>query len=233
MTQTPVRTLSLERNSRPRPATWDDYLAICDDPTIERIRIFFDEGVMWTEMGEEGLNHASVADLFTMLIVLWKMNNPEQIVYSLGRCQLERQGHKACAPDLVVYLDSPLPRWQPGERRFVDLDKAGLPALVGEISDITLAQDLDQKKHLYAALGILEYWVIDVRGRRVLAFLLQDGSYEECETSKAFSGLAIDLLEQTLERVDQEANTDAALWFSKQLSACCSADTARVDPPLG
>jgi Uma2 family endonuclease len=175
-----------DRSSRLQSATWDDYLAICDDPTIERIRIFFDEGVMWTEMGEEGLNHSSVSDLFTMLIVLWKVHHPEQIIYSLGRCQLEKKGHEACAPDLVVYLDTPPPRWQPGERRFVNLDKAGLPALVGEISDTTLAEDLDRKKHLYAALGISEYWVIDVRGRRVLAFLLQDGSYEECETSEAF-----------------------------------------------
>jgi Uma2 family endonuclease len=220
MTQTPVRTLSSEcdRNTSPRSATWDDYLAICDDPTIERIRIFFDEGVMWTEMGEEGLNHSSVADLFTMLIFGWKIQYPDQQIYSLGRCQLEKKGHKACAPDLVIYLDNPPPRWQPGERRFVNLDKAGLPALVGEISDTTLAQDLDRKKHLYAALGIPEYWVIDVRGRRVLAFLLQDGSYEECEISKAFSGLAITLLEQALERVDQEANTETALWFSKQLA---------------
>jgi Uma2 family endonuclease len=226
MTQTSVKSISPKRDrpSRLQAATWDDYLALCDEPTIERIRIFFDEGLMWTEMGEEGLNHSGICDLFTMLIFCWKMQYSDKQIYSLGRCQLEKKGHKACAPDLVVYLDTPPPRWQPGERRFVNLDKAGLPALVGEISDTTLAQDLDRKKHLYAALGIPEYWVIDVRGRRVLAFLLQDGSYEECETSEAFSGLAITLLEQTLERVDQEANTDAALWFSKQLAA--------IAPPL-
>lgn len=172
-----------DRPSPWQPATWADYLALCDAPNIERIRIFFDEGLMWTEMGEEGLNHSSVCDLFTMLIAFWKASHPEQIIYSLGRCQLEKTGHKACAPDLVVYLGEPPPRWQPGQRRFVNLDQAGLPALVGEVSDTTLANDLDRKKHLYAALGIPEYWVIDVRGRQVLAFLLQaDGSYAECDT---------------------------------------------------
>jgi Uma2 family endonuclease len=221
MTRTPVKATSPQRDrpSQGQPATWADYLALCDDPSTERIRIFFDEGWMWTEMGEEGLNHSSVCDLFTMLIAFWKASHPEQIIYSLGRCQLEKTGHKACAPDLVVYLGEPPPRWQPGQRRFVNLDKAGLPALVGEVSDTTLANDLDRKKHLYAALGIPEYWVIDVRGKQVLAFLLQaDGSYAECDISEAFAGLAIILLEQTLERLDQEANTDAALWFSQQLA---------------
>jgi Uma2 family endonuclease len=220
MTYTPVKTNSLQRDrpTPPQPATWADYLALCDDPALERIRIFFDEGWMWTEMGEEGINHSGVCDLFTMLILCWKMKYPDQKIHSLGRCQLEKTGHKACAPDLVVYLGKSQPRWEPGQRRFVDLDKAGLPALIGEVSDTTLANDLDRKKYLYAALGIPEYWVIDVRGRRVLAFLLQaGGSYAECDTSETFVGLAIILLEQTLERLDQETNTDAALWFSQQL----------------
>jgi hypothetical protein len=39
----------------------------------------------------------------------------------------------------------------------------------------------------------------------------------QCEISKAFSGLENTLLERTLERLDQETNTDAALWFSQQI----------------
>jgi hypothetical protein len=35
--------------------------------------------------------------------------------------------------------------------------------------------------------------------------------------TKAFSGLENTLLERTLERLDQETNTDAALWFSQQI----------------
>jgi Uma2 family endonuclease len=221
MTRTPVRLTSSEndRPLHPQPATWADYLALTDDPSIDRIRIFFDEGWMWTEMGEEGLNHATVSDLFTMIIAFWKARHPEQIIHSLGRCQLEKTGHKACAPDLVIYVDTPPPRWEVGQRRYVNLDVAVLPTLVGEVSDTTLANDLDRKKSLYAALGIPEYWVIDVLGRRILAFLLQpDGTYFECDRSQAFPGLDIALLEQTLERLDREANTDAALWFSQQIA---------------
>ncbi len=39
--------------------------------------------------------------------------------------------------------------------------------LVGEVSDTTLAYDLQSKANLYAAAGISDYWVLDVVGRRL------------------------------------------------------------------
>lgn len=39
--------------------------------------------------------------------------------------------------------------------------------LVGEVSDTTLAYDLQNKANLYAAAGISDYWVLDVMGRRL------------------------------------------------------------------
>jgi Uma2 family endonuclease len=41
-------------------------------------------------------------------------------------------------------------------------------ALVVEIADTTLENDLGRKAELYAAAGIAEYWVVDVNERRVL-----------------------------------------------------------------
>jgi Uma2 family endonuclease len=113
---------------------------------------------------------------------------------------LERAEVRASAPDLVLYIGPDYPQWQPGEPRRIDLNKTRVPDLVGEISDTTLASDLDEKKHLYAALGVPEYWVVDVRGQRVFAFLLQEnGEYLLCETSQALAGLPIALLEETLQ----------------------------------
>jgi hypothetical protein len=70
---------------------------------------------------------------------------------------LEKPGTQACAPDLVLYVGVDFPIWQPGEPRRIDLNQWRVPNLVGEISDTNLANDLDQQKHLYAALGIPEY----------------------------------------------------------------------------
>ncbi len=90
--------------------------------------------------------------------------------------------------------------------------------LVGEISDTTLALDLDEQKQLYARLGIPEYCVIDVKGLRLFAFgLTEEGIYKTIEVSQALPGLPISLLEQTLERLETETNTAAANWFMQQV----------------
>lgn len=41
--------------------------------------------------------------------------------------------------------------------------------LVAEISDTTLAFDLNDKARVYAQAGVIEYWVVDLGGRRLLA----------------------------------------------------------------
>ncbi|MBD2771921.1 Uma2 family endonuclease [Iningainema tapete] len=200
-------------------ATWQDYVALRDDPKLERIRLFFDEGWLWVDMGAEGINHASISDLFTMLFFIWSTQRPEQVFSSLGRCLLEKSPLKAGAPDLVLYLGEDYPRWQPGEPRRIDLHQWLAPNLVGEISDTTLTTDLDEKKKIYASLGISEYWVIDVRGQRVFAFQLQDGKYTECTESVVLQGLPISLLNQALERMNKEANTRVAAWLAQQIAS--------------
>ncbi len=123
----------------------------------------------------------------------------------------------------MLYLGEDYPRWRPGDRRYINLDRNRVPNLVGEIADTTLASDLDEKKHLYADLGIPKYWVVDVRGRQVLAFILQENTYQESEISIALSGLPIELLEQTLDRLTEGKNGSAANWFSQQITVFQSA----------
>ena len=171
-------------------------------------------------MGWEGIDHATICDLFTLVFGFWFSAHPQQTASSLGRCRLERSNQAARAPDLVLYLGENYPRWQPGEPRRIDLNQWRVPDLVGEISDNTLAIDLDEKKHLYEALGIPEYWVVDVRGQRVFAFRLQaDGKYQPCEQSQALVGLPISVLEQTPIRLPTESNIQAVQWFSQHINA--------------
>lgn len=201
-------------------ATWADYLALRDADIPERMQLYFNQGKLWVNMGGEGINHASVSDLFTSLLFLWAIQKPEEIYSSFGRCLLEKAETQACAPDLVLYLGADYPQWQAGEPRRIDLNQWRLPDLVGEISDTTLATDLDEQKHLYEALGIPEYWVVDIRGRRVFAFQLQEnGKYQVCTHSQALAGLPIVLLEQALLRLNEATNTNVAAWFAQQITS--------------
>lgn len=47
--------------------------------------------------------------------------------------------------------------------------------LVAEISDTTLGYDLTAKAELYARARILEYWVVDVQGSRIIVHREPDG----------------------------------------------------------
>lgn len=201
-------------------ATWADYERYRDDPnTPKQLRIFFHEGFLLVNaMGWEGIRHAEVRDLFVMLLAFWFSLHPEQPAQSLGGCLMEKPGQQAAAPDLVLYLGDSGPKWQKGEPRRIDLNKYRVPDLVGEVADTTLATDLDEMKNLYATLGIPEYWVIDTKGRQVLAFQLQaDRKYHPCQTSLALTGLPIDLLEQTLDQLAQGTNITAASWFMQAI----------------
>lgn len=200
-------------------ATWDDYMALRDALIREPLKLAFNQGWLWVEMGGEGINHANIRDLFTMLFLCFAMKHPAMLLTSLGGCLLEKPNTQACAPDLVLYVGEDFPRWQEGEPRRIELTKWRVPNLVGEISDTTLASDLDEQKHLYAALGIPEYWVVDVLGQRVFAFQLENGRYEACSHSQTLAGLPISLLEQALARSLESTNTHAAIWFSEQLTS--------------
>jgi Uma2 family endonuclease len=169
-------------------------------------------------MGAEGINHAKFGDLFAMILLVCATKFPDIKLSTFGGCQMEKKGKRAVAPDIVLYVGDDAPTWKTGQSRFIDLEQWRSPDLVGEISDTTLAIDLDEKKRMYAELGIAEYWVIDVRAYRLFAFRLDEtGVYQQCEMSQVLPNLAIALLEQTMELLATKTNTEAAIWFSQHI----------------
>jgi Uma2 family endonuclease len=218
---TVIQTNITATSSQWTTATWEDYLAVRDDSQNDNIGLFFNyDRLLVIDMGKEGINHASINNLFTMLFIVWFSQTSRLIFSSLGGCLLEKPKKQAASPDLMIYVGSDYPTWQTGERRYINLEQWRVPNLVGEIADTTLTTDLDEKKHLYADLGVPEYWVVDVQGLRVFAFQLQpNGKYQECSTSVALSGLPISLLNQTLEGLNAETNGSAAIWFAQQIAS--------------
>ena len=64
------------------------------------------------------------------------------------------------------------------------LQKINEKLLAIEVSDSTLGFDLNRKARLYARSGVGEYWVLDIRGRRILAHRQHLG--EKYEVIKPF-----------------------------------------------
>lgn len=200
-------------------ATWEDYVAACEDPSLEEARIFYYEGYLWIDMGNEGPQHARFNNLLTLVYYAWFVSKGGQAFDDLGGCVIEKPKVGGGAPDRVLYIGGDFPQWQKGEPRRINLNQWRVPDLVVETADTTLASDLDEKKRLYGALGIPEYWVVDINGVRVLAFRLQEnGKYQECNFSVALEGLPIALLSETLKLLT-EGNGTAAMWFAQQIGS--------------
>ena len=55
-----------------------------------------------------------------------------------------------------------------------------------EFSNTTLSKDLTEKKDIYAAAGIPEYWVVNLKERILYIFCdLQNGQYNTCQTHRS------------------------------------------------
>lgn len=67
-------------------ATWEDYLSYRDAPTAAEVKLFFNRNYLLVHMGNEGINHASVARLFAMLFAFWFSHFSEQTASDLGGC---------------------------------------------------------------------------------------------------------------------------------------------------
>ena len=204
------------------PATWVDYIAACEEAEAQEadyFRVYFNQRYLFVDMGWERISHAQCRELLTMIFFAWFIRQPDVIFEALGGCIIEKPEQRGASPDEVLYLGTESPRWKPGESRRVNLRQWRVPNLVCEVGDTTLASDLDEKKEIYAALEVPEYWVIDVKGLRVIAFLLQaDGRYQQCETSEALNGLDISLVEETFGRLAEGTNGSAAQWFAQQIA---------------
>lgn len=65
--------------------------------------------------------------------------------------------------------------------------------------EMTLSDDLGNKRLLYEEFGAAEYWVVDVQNAQVIAFEIKDGGSRRLEESLVFSGLKISILNETLQ----------------------------------
>jgi Uma2 family endonuclease len=221
---TSVTLPSIERVSTWSKATWAEYLHRVENPIDDQERVFFNLDTIWIDMGNEGINHSRFNELFTLIFGFWFARQTDVRFDLLGGCVMDKPQTQGAAPDKVLYIGGNSPQWQPGEPRRINLDRWRVPDLVAEISDTTLAVDLDEKKQLYLALGIPEYWVIDVKGKQILAFRLVEGDavsmsqgqYQQITESVVLAKLPIELLEQTLAQMDRD-NGNAALWFAAQI----------------
>ena len=141
--------------------------------------------------------------------------NPRDDVY-VGIDQLvyytEGEDPKSVAPDVFVSFD--VPSYMRDIYRIAEEGKP--PDWVIEIaSRATYTKDVDEKKDLYEAMGVGEYWVYDPKGDmhdpRLRAWVLGPGGYEELADLKR-PGLEVALRSEALGLEFHFDGTDLRMW---------------------
>jgi Uma2 family endonuclease len=139
--------------------TREEYHALeyCDVLQYQRLELV--EGELISKMGKKRPHVTSLTQMQKLLVAIFGFEfvNPEAPI----DVSPEDNPTNEPEPDLIVLAGDPaqLASANPRPR---DL------RLVVEIADTTLSFDLKTKAALYARAGVLDYWVLDVVGRRMI-----------------------------------------------------------------
>jgi Uma2 family endonuclease len=175
-------------------------------------RLAYDEGILeiMTPLGRHENNNRFIDDLIRAIADELDLN-----LKKFGSLTLKRsKKQKGAEPDSCYYLQNEaLVR----SKQEIDLDNDPPPDLVLEI-DIT-SGSLD-KRPIYAAIGVPEFWRYD--GNKLQVFVLQQstGDYQQVTQSPTFSWMPLDVIPRFIRQslVDGETATLRAFraWVREQ-----------------
>lgn len=193
------------------PATWEDFVAIMDDPEYIEGRGYFDNGYMRVEMSPLGAGHGRQNSVVMDVVSLFSVLNNIRLIKFIN-CSFYKTGERGCQPDVAFYLGEffSLP---PQDNAPIDVNRYGPPTLEIEIGSSSFKDDLGSKRLLYERLGVAEYWVINVAERQVIAFSIANGRSGEIAVSEVLPGLAITLVEEALGRSQTEDDGAIMRWL--------------------
>jgi len=208
LTQPPLNTW--------QKANWDEFVQIADDPKNSKLKGYYYQGHCRLEPMSTGSDHSKDHMTISVLVGLFAALRG-LAMNGYDACSYRQSGHHEFQPDISVYVGENANRI-PWGTRVVDLNTHPLPDLVIEISDTSLADDLGAKRLQYEDLGIPEYWIVAVETQQIFGFSISpDGSSRRLRTSQVLPGLALNLLEQALQRSRTEHQAAVAAWFMEQV----------------
>ena len=139
----------------PRPYKWtrDEYHRLADLGLFAGHRVQLIDGEI-IEMSPQGSPHYVALTLATR--ALEAAFGAGYWVRPQGPLSLSK--HSEPEPDVSVVKGSPR----------IAIGHPATAELVVEVSDTSLSFDLGPKSRLYAGTGILDYWVLDLQGRKLI-----------------------------------------------------------------
>lgn len=208
-TQSPVETWI--------PATWDEFIQASDSGN-GRVKAYYYNGQMRIEQMAALGNPHSRDHGVVMGFVFLVAGVLELDIDVHDNCTYRKTGFLEVQPDASFYVgeNASAISW---EAKIIDLDSYPPPDLVIEVADSSLADDKGDKRLLYEALEVREYWIVDVQKMNVLAFAIANqGSYKITQ-SQVLAGLDIAILEEAFRLSRQMNHGKVSAWLLKQFQA--------------
>lgn len=165
---------------KPKILTLEEYLAY-DDGTDNRYELVDGELV---EMPPESVENCDVAKL--LFVELLKVVPVLLLSYKDFEIEVSGRRAKTRLPDLMILGEECRSALQGKARGTITRDMPP-PLVVIEVvspGSQNEARDYRYKRSEYAARGISEYWIVDLRKSKVTVLTLVEGLYEETEYTR-------------------------------------------------
>jgi Uma2 family endonuclease len=198
------------------PATWEEYLEVVKDPACAKAKGYYYRHYMRVEMSPIGFDHSTDHGLIALAVGLYAILRQIPLT-AADNCTYRKAGEVECQPDLSYYLGEKA-QTIPKDTGIVDLDQYPPPDLVVEIAKTSLLDDLGIKRSLYEALGVAEYWVVDVENTDILAYAMSNRGSYRIEVSQVLPGLAIATLTEALQLSRQSDQSQVGAWLMSRFS---------------
>ncbi|GGA07025.1 Uma2 family endonuclease [Okeania sp. KiyG1] len=194
--------------------TWQEYIQTIEDPSYEKAKSYYHNGKFRIEISPLGNNHATDHMIITTTVNLFGMAKKIE-VDGKDNCTYRKTGFREAQPDASFYIGENA-NVVPRKTSIIDLDIYPPPNLVIEVANTSLSDDKGEKRLLYEAMNVSEYWIVDVQKQEIIAFAIADGGSKRINQSQVLPNLAISLLEEALQRTYQENQTQVYTWLFSQ-----------------
>ncbi len=195
-------------------ATWNEYLQETENPDYNKAKFYYHKGKLRIEMSPLGHDHACDHSIINHAIHLYAaLNNIE--LNGKDNCTYQKIGSKSAQPDLSFYIGQTA-NAVPYGTSIIELDSYPPPTLVIEIANTSFGDDLGAKRFLYEDLEVREYWIVDVKNVKIIAFKVEQEGSRKIKKSVVLPNLEIPLLEEALRRTRQSNHSRVSAWLLEQ-----------------
>lgn len=192
-------------------ATWEEFLALANNPEYAEGKFYYDQGYVRIEMSPLGSAHSQDNSIISTVIIVYATLTNIRIK-ELTNPSFRKTGLRESQPDIGFYIGDHF-NFPPRNNSPINLDELTPPHLIVEVGASSFSDDIGRKRLLYEQLGIQEYWVVNVEDNTILAFAVENQGSRLIEESLVLPGLKIALVVEALQRSQTEDDGTLTRWL--------------------